>query len=159
MSHVLRKQRLDRGMTLMEILVVLGLVALIGGFSMVMGVDSFKKQIFRSDRDLLISTLHRARALAISNTCFGPLCTDGLPHGVKIESDRFIIFQGSSYNPDDEYNEVVEKTGGAFVTGLAEIVFQPLSGEVFTAGDIIISDSGTVSTTTIGSEGQIFWTK
>lgn len=147
-------------MTLIEILVVLGLVALIGGFSMVMGVDSFRKQIFRSDRDLLISSLHRARALAISNTCFGACPgNDGLPHGVRIELGQFIIFQGDTFNPSDEYNEVVEMTGGALVTGLPEIIFEPLSGEVLSPGDIVITDSGVVSTTTIGVEGQIFWTR
>lgn len=146
-------------MTLIEVLVVLGLVAIVGGFSLVMGVDTFKKQIFRSDRDLLISALQRARALAISNTCFGPTCTTGLPHGVRIEPEQFIIFQGNSFDPADEYNEVVEITGGAIFTGPSEVIFQPLSGIVLLPGDIVIAALGSVSTTTVGAEGQIFWTK
>lgn len=154
-----KKVRLDSGMTLIEILVVLGLVAIVGGFSVTMSVDSFRKQIFRSDRDLLVSALHRARALAISNTCFGATCRTGAPHGVRIEQGRLVIFQGDSFDPSDEYNEVIEMTGGALVTGSPEIVFQPLSGLVTAPGEIVITDTGIVSTTTVGSEGQIFWTK
>lgn len=146
------------GMTLIEILVVLGLLTLVGGFSIVMGVDSYRNQLFRSDRDILISALHRARALAMSNVCFGESCTDGLHHGVRIEPGRFIIFQGRDFNASDEHNEVIEMAGGAVVSGITEVVFHPLSGEPSTTGDIIITDSGSISTTTIGAEGQIFWT-
>ena len=150
--------RLQSGFTLIEILLVLGLLAVIAGVSLVMGMDSYRGNSFRSDRDLLVAALEHARAESINAICLGSNCTDAAPHGVSIQSDSYVIFQGASYNSRDQAEDnVIPASALVSHAGLSDVVFSVLSA-TSTAGQIVLSDdSGHSSTITIGSLGQISW--
>ncbi|HEY5383089.1 MAG TPA: hypothetical protein VIJ88_00855, partial [Candidatus Paceibacterota bacterium] len=68
-----------------------------------------------------------------------------------------VIFQGASYNADDDANEYLPiQTAGLTLSGIHEVVFAEFSGDATPAGAIILSGvAGRVATTTIGGEGQI----
>jgi prepilin-type N-terminal cleavage/methylation domain-containing protein len=154
------------GFTLIELLVVIGLLSVIGSFTVFLGLDAYRGNSFHGERDLLLTALYRARAESINNICVGPAsgtgaCTDGVAHGVHITDEQFIIFQGNSYNATDPYNEVIQRQ--SFNVDITppthDPVFAQLSAQVAQPGDIIFSDDGTrTSTITVGSEGQITWT-
>lgn len=147
-----------RGFTMIEILLVFALLAIISGTALVMGMDAYRGNTFRSDRGLLIAALERARSESINGMCLGSDCADAEPHGVSIQQDQYIIFQGPAYDSRDA-GEDDPIPASALVSrgGLSEVVFSALSGTT-TPGQIVLSDqSGQASTITIGSLGEIGW--
>jgi len=148
------------GFTLMEILVVMALLAAVGSFALFVSADSYRGETFRSDRAALIAALQHARAMAMHGVCAGDACTEGAPHGVAIEPDRYVLFQGSKYAARDSREDLVIPADPAVShEGLSEVVFADASGDAQEAGDITLTDTaGHASVITIGLEGQIVWT-
>jgi prepilin-type N-terminal cleavage/methylation domain-containing protein len=147
------------GFTLIEVLVVMGLLAAIAGLVSFANFDSWRGYTFRSERNLLVSVLHKARSQSISNICLGSAltCTDGKPHGVKIQGDKYIIFQGASFIARDAaFDQNIDAAGTVSHAGISEVVFAQLSGDaVGTAGDIIFDDGIRTVTISINNEGRI----
>lgn len=159
------------GFTLLEIMMVMAFVAIIGGFTLAVSMDSFRGYMFHSDRDLLVTALQRARSQAIGNVCLGALCSNGKPHGVAIRPadnpNAYVIFQTETATPtyaartaDDKVQDIAIETnaGTTFTPASAEFVFTNLSGNVIAPGTITVAASGHSSTITVGTEGQIQWT-
>jgi prepilin-type N-terminal cleavage/methylation domain-containing protein len=158
--------RLDtrRGFTLIEVIVVLALVTIIGGYSLTFGIDSLQRTTFHSDRDILIAALQRARAQAVGNICLGSTCVDGKSHGVHIIDDAqgnvvsYTIFQGLNYGAEPALNDVIKSNPNTKHTGASDILFEQLSGDANPSGDITLTDvNDRSSTITVGSEGEIRW--
>jgi len=78
------------GFTLVEIILVLGLLTMLGGFGLFISMDFYRSYSLRASRNTLISTLHKARSQAISNI-------DQAPHGIRIESNQYTVFEGPTY--------------------------------------------------------------
>ncbi|MDQ5954247.1 MAG: hypothetical protein QG583_175 [Patescibacteria group bacterium] len=153
----------QKGFTLIEMMIVIGIISIVGGLGLYFGFDSYRGYSAHSNRDLLVSTLQHARSQSISNVCFGNSsnpCEDGKPHGVKILNDKYIIFQGSSFTSrDEDYDAEIEINPNTTYSGMNEIVFAQLSGDISTAGDITLTDTtGRISTISINNEGQVIWT-
>lgn len=153
---------LNAGFTLLEVMVVMGLIAIVGSVGLYFGLDAFRGYSFHSDRDLLVVALQHARAQAVSNICLNDPtspCTDGRPHGVHVGAGTYALFQGGSYATRDTTIDVtIEMSPNTVVGGVSEIVFKQLSGDVSTPGDITLSEgTGRTSVISIGSEGQIIW--
>jgi len=149
-------------MTFFEVIVVMGIFAMVGGFALFVSMETYRGSSFHSDRNLLVATLQRARAQAINNICLGT-CTDGKKHGVAIRPteypDSYVIFQTSNDYaardvPQDAPFEASPISGQ---TGDSEIVFEYLSGNSNPAS-ITLTGEGHTSVITIGAEGQITWT-
>jgi len=148
----------QKGLTLIEIIVVIGLLAIIAGSFSFINLDSWRASIFRGERNLLVSVLQRARSQSINNVCLGSGCTDGQPHGVAIQDDRYIIFQGPSFaTRDTAVDEVINANSLVSHTGLAEIVFEQLSGSASPAGDINLKDIVRTAAISVNSEGALNW--
>jgi hypothetical protein len=139
----------------------MGFIAIIGGFTLIVSLDSYRSYSFRSDRDLLVTALLHARSLAVGNVCSGAACTEGKPHGVSIQPNQFVIFQGATYATRDVAEDAVIQANPAIThSGLPEVVFTELSANPNVTGSITLTDPvGNSSVVTIGAEGQIFWTK
>lgn len=153
--------RLRAGFTLIETVVVMSLLGMIGGFTAFMSMDGYRSFSFRSDRDTLVSLLVRARSQSMSNVCQGALCDGGVPHGVRVVSGEYTLFQGETYATRDvAFDQVLPSSYTTTIAGsLSEVVFRQLSGDVTVEGDIAISDeAGHTSTISINKEGRISWT-
>jgi len=159
-SHKTSLHTDSRGLTLLEIIIAMAFIALIGSFGLIVGLDSYRSHSFYAERDLFITSLHRARALAMANICTGASCTEGLPHGVHIQPDKFVIFQGNVFNPADPINVEIGRSGAVTSsTTNPDVVFKQLSGDVTFPNNIDLYDqAGHSSSVTIESEGQITWT-
>lgn len=146
-----------KGFTLVEALVVIALIGIIGSFGLLMSYDVYRGDSFRTDRAALIAALQHARAESMGAVCFGDTCTDGAEHGIAIQSDRYVIFQGSSYAARDAEHDVVVAADPSFAHGgLSEVVFAMSSGNPEVVGAITFQDTtGRASIITIGNEGQI----
>ena len=148
------------GFTLFEVVIVMAFIAVVGGFSMFMSMDTYRGYNFHTERDLAIAALQHARAQAIGNICNGAGCATGKPHGVSIQADKFVIFQGSSYAARDVSQDATIPANSTVAhSGQTEIVFAQLSGNVGVPGSITFSDPGRSSNITVGAQGQIFWDK
>ena len=147
-----------KGFTLIEILVVMGLFALLAGLGLMVSMDTYRGSSFRADRDLFVALLQHARAQAVNNICTGT-CTDGAAHGVGVAAGAYTVFQGSSYGARDASQDQTF-TASPMVTpsGDTEVVFEQLTGAVVSQRVIVLNGDGKVSTTTIETNGRIWWT-
>jgi hypothetical protein len=146
----------------------MSLVIIVGGFSLIVSMDSLRSHSFQDERDLIVNALQKARSQSINNMCFGAGCTDGKPHGVHIMAGQYVLFQGSSYHDtvqDAALDEVFKSVyAAATVTGFTDVVFSPLSGNASTSPTgvmtLTVSESPGINTSviTVGGEGQILWT-
>jgi len=159
----------NKGMTLAEILIVIGILLLLGTLGLFISIQTYQGYAFRSDKDILISALQRARSQSVFNICLGTstTCTGGRPHGVKIDTlnKKIIIFQGLSYDlgPGRDANDqaqdfAINTNPNITYSGLNEVVFTQLSGDA-TAGQITLTDTtnNQEDRVNINSEGQISW--
>jgi prepilin-type N-terminal cleavage/methylation domain-containing protein len=154
--------------TLIELIVVMALVTIVAGFGLILSMESYRGDSFRSERDTLVATLQKARGQAINNMCFGTTCTGGKPHGVHLGLHQYVVFQGSSYaTRDAAYDDVTSARYLGLATtspSLTDIVFSQLAGTTtpspggVTTISIIDSAGSGSSVISINPEGQISWT-
>ncbi len=148
---------MERGFTLIEILIVLGLVGVIASFGVIMSYSSISRVNSSQERDLLVSLLlSGARAEALANI-------DEKDHGVHIQDDKYILFEGSSWGSatnkrDVIRNSVVKITGPSGILPPFDVIFTRLSGNV-SAGDgtITLTGNGQSIDFTINKVGRINW--
>lgn len=123
----------QKGFTLVETLVVLGLVTILFG----LGARSFSA-IEKEDRlqawaDEVEATLSLARAQAISGASLSD--SQSLPFGVYFSQTEFILFPGETYPPQDSRNFKKELPQSLYFSTIdlpagENIVFQKITGEV-----------------------------
>ena len=149
----------DKGFTFFEVLIVMGIFVLVGGFALFVSMETYRGSNFRSDRDLLVATLQRARAESMNNICLGSPCSgnDGKPHGVSFQGGKYVIFQGSSYVTRDAAVDAAFDASPAFTHPSFEIVFSQLTGNA-TPGVINLSGQGKTSDVHVEANGRIWWT-
>ncbi len=153
------------GFTLIEMLIVIGIMTSLGGVALVVSMNNYHAYAFRAERDTLVSLLQKARSQSMSNLCLGASmsCMNGRPHGVYISAGQYTVFQGQTYAArDSAIDEIYLMRGVDVMTrsgSLTEVVFAQLSGDVALPGYItFLNSDGHVSTTTITSQGAITWT-
>ena len=154
------------GFTLVELLVVIGLFAVIGSITLIESMSSFRGSSFRSERDMLVATLYKARSQAANNICLGSTCTDGKPHGVRFAGDHYTLFQGGSYAARDPALDetIAPRYAISFGPGsITDVVFQQLSGDATTSPPNVwninlVDSAGKSSAIELNSEGRIRWT-
>lgn len=150
----------NSGFSIIEILVVLGIFCIAIGCTVFFTSDSLRQYSYYSSRDTLISLLQHARAQSLANVCVGTDCAQAQAHGVALEAERFVLFQGADFETRDiSQDVVVEASPRATSSGMSVVIFAASSGDVSSPGTILYADSeGHESEITIGSEGQISWT-
>ena len=156
-----------RGFTLLEVLVVMGLLIVVAGFGLIVSFDDYRGFNFRNERDIIVNVIQKARGQAINNMCYGAGCTDGKPHGVYFgTAGKYIIFQGASYDAthlsaDAQQDEVIDaKDGAAALSGMTSATFNRLRADATTVGGtaLTVTQSGRTSVITIEPEGRVWWT-
>jgi len=142
--------------TALELMLVLALLAILIG-----GVAVFSRlSILRADLNAQTTEVVSMLRLAQSKAAAGE---GGLSHGVHLESDQFILFEGSSYSAVDPLNfsktlpaslsiENISLNGGG-----SDIIFSPPQGETTTYGSFVLSssDSGQTRTISISNLGLV----
>ena len=158
-----KKLKFNRGISLIEVVVVMALVGMIVGVLASTNTDAYRAYSLRNERDTLVNTLQRARIEAMNNVCIGTCVSTA--HGVRLEADKYTLFQGASYASRDATADEVTQLNGAVkiiepVTLPFDAVFNSLSGDLAVgSGDIKISDNTIrASVITLTSVGQIIWT-
>ncbi|MEK7569735.1 MAG: prepilin-type N-terminal cleavage/methylation domain-containing protein [Patescibacteria group bacterium] len=129
-----------RGFTLVEVLVVMGIVVLLFAGGYLVTVDTYGKNLLGSEEEKLVSILSKARSRAMNNI-------DATDHQVEILLDKYVL----DSDEEIERNEKIE------ISGITEITFEQLSGRPDEVGDIVLNDGTRTETITINQEGMINW--
>lgn len=133
-----------RGFTLLETLLVVTLMAVIGGVS----VPVYQSFQVRNDLDIaadaVVQSLHAAQASSWS-------VEGDSAWGVKILLGGIAVFKGASYAARDAaYDAIIEVPSSVAPSGTTEFVFAKLTGLPGAAGDLTLSASGIGETRVIG---------
>ena len=125
---------MDKGFTLLEILVVVGVMAVLISAVLGSGLDFYKTQQLNVHTQGIVQGLRRAqqKAMAVENDS---------NFGVHFANNNYTLFKGSNFEQRDiQYDEVVDLPQVLTVSGIQEIVFSKVEGIPSLVGDIIISN-------------------
>lgn len=147
----------QKGFTVIELIIVIGLLAFIAAFGGVISLNSVARSSAVQERDLFVTLLLRgARAEALANV-------NETAHGIYIDNTakEYILFAGSDYEADPEARAVPFTNNNIEITttsGDEQILFEALSGNVIEgAGTLSIEFGPITQTITINEVGQIDW--
>lgn len=145
-------KRLDRsvsgGLTVIEILVVIGILAILFAIGLPISINFYFDYILISERDTLVSTLTYARNLALINA-------NESDHGLFLAPNNLVIFQGSSYasrNVSEDKN--FPRASAVAISGPNEIVFKSLSSQT-ASSTYGLSNARRTFNVYVNSEGRI----
>ncbi len=144
------------GFTLIEVLVVLGIVGVVLSSTLFFNLDSYRGDAFRAEGKILQSLLQTARGDAMNNI-------NQQSHGVALHPDGYngyVLFEGADYAHANEDTVVQIYESYHMTPSLGsphEVVFTQLSGNSNFQGDIILNDEtrGAITSISITYEGSI----
>ncbi len=137
-----------QGFSIIEILIVLGIMAILTGITFSVFSSVKKAQALEKDRDSIIEVLRQARSQTLSSK-------NASQYGVHITSSQITLFTGTSYSVGNSSNQdfilqgsdtivTISLTGGG-----SDVVFNRLTGETNQNGTITISSPSTSQTKTV----------
>lgn len=139
-----------RGFSLIEVMLVLALIAVAAAIGPTFSIQAISRSYALSERDLLVSLLTEQRAAALANV-------HESPHSLFIDTDHYVLFEGTTYVANNPTNRIVPKLSKASITGLETIAFSQLLADVATPGTITITGDTQTYTIAINSAGRIDW--
>lgn len=146
----LQKTFSTRGFTLVEILVVVALVGFIAALGLMMSFGSLARSGVESERDLVVSLLQAQRSRALSNI-------HAHSHGVRLEENTIVLFEGDSYDLHDPHNQVISRNPEVSIEDVpVDIVFESLTGNS-SAQIIVFSQSHKRAEVEVNEVGRIEW--
>ncbi len=123
-SNTIRTIVGKKGFTLIEVLVVLGMMAIFATMGLVFSFDSYRGYLFRSEYTTTVNLLAKARNRAINNF-------NESNHGVAILDGEYRLFKTSDYDPSDsDTYESFPRNNELTFDGPEEIIFEQLSGNL-----------------------------
>lgn len=137
------------GFTLIELVLVMGIFAILASFATVNLLGSQRQADLNSTTTSLIADFRQQQARSMLGESGGS--SQAVLHGVFIQNNRYTLFSGSTYNPADPLNFVVDMPPTlslATTFSSSTILFDVGSGEVNTFVD------GVNTVTLASSSGQ-----
>lgn len=144
----------ENGFSVVELLIAIVIITILAGLGLFLSMDLYRSHTFRADEKMFISILQKARVRSLSNI-------NQSKHGVKLDGDDFVLFQGADYATRNvSLDESFPVGSGMTIAWPApsEVVFDQLNGNIdagFLTGDIIIMGPGQTATILLNSEGRI----
>lgn len=149
------------GFTYIEVMTVLGIVAIMSTIVTVIGVSAMTRTQVAAQLDLLLADISFQQQQAANRVLSDKNTQD---YGLHFAPTSYTVFSGQSYNPSDPTNQVVPlQTGMEFSTinvPEQQVVFSQGTGflKEFVAtqsGLIITSPEGSATTLTINRYGVV----
>lgn len=146
------------GFSLIEIMVVVSVLVLILSLGLITNLDSYQKYMFRSENQILVSSLEKVRSESLTNK-------NQSPHGICFDEieKRFVLFEGRAYGTSVNHIFIetnplttVSSSPDTFFCTKGGIIFSQLSGTTSPI-EIVVTQYEKVSTTTITHAGTIHW--
>lgn len=140
----------SNGFTLIELMLVIGLIAILSGLS----VSVFSASQTKNDLNIAVSTfVNSARNAQIK----ARLSIQDDSWGVKKEQSQIIVFKGNNFNTRDQsYDQITNISPNINYSGFNEFSFSKVTGLPLAAGSITLSNApGQTLTVNISSNGVI----
>ena len=148
-SRIVSKDKTE-GFTLIEILVVMGVVGVFLALGAFVDIKSIGRQSLSAEEATLVSVLERARSRAMNNIFASR-------HGVHLEDDSYVIFREFPYDSDNDSNESIVRNENISFSGPDEVIFEQLSGNSENPGEIVLDDGENTQAVRIFGSGLIDW--
>lgn len=142
---------MQKGFTLVEILVVFGVMGILFLILGSVSLNSLPKSQLSAEADTVEQTLRKAQAKSISQQA-------DLAWGVHLTSGQITLFAGSTYVLRNvAYDEVHLFQTGIVQSGLSDIVFEYRTGETADTGTVTLTASSTAETKilTVNETGRV----
>lgn len=140
--------KFQRGSFVVQTIVVLAIIGvLVGVFTLSFG-PSRRDQLMKTTTDDVVALLNEARSRTLSSE-------NSMQYGVHIQSDKAVMFSGTTYTAGLSTNRTVTFGSGAtagsisLADGGTDVIFNRLNGTTSQYGTIVISVSGMSQTKTI----------
>lgn len=136
------------GFTLSEVLVVIGIFAIIATLAVISFSGLNDREALEKDASGLVSFIRDARMLAVSSK-------NAALFGVHLEAGRAVLFEGDSYIPGGAGQKFLELSPKTYISafslneGGSDIVFSRLTGVTSDFGTVKISLKDDTASTTI----------
>ena len=142
-------QQFVAGFTLVEILLVIGMLAFLVTIITPITLDFYKSQQLDTHTRQIIQMLRRAQLSAMS-------VEEDCSFGVYLTNDNYTLFRGSSYmTRETQYDEVFDLPPIINISGLSEAVFSKLDGLSSATGQIILTNNIKTNTIDINEMGRV----
>jgi prepilin-type N-terminal cleavage/methylation domain-containing protein len=145
----MKSLRANLGLTLIELLIVLGIFSLVGittgvGFSSLMFQSYFTNTVER-----LVRTLHTAQAYSFSGR-------NDSSWGVHYEAGKVVLFKGTDYaSRDPAFDAVTDIPSVVEITGWNDLYFDKIRGVPSATLSILVEVSGRAGTVSVNEQGGI----
>jgi prepilin-type N-terminal cleavage/methylation domain-containing protein len=130
----------NKGFTLIEVLVVVGLLVTVFAIGALTNVGMYTRELSRSEQSDLFTVLQQARDRAMNNV-------NATTHGVYFGNDIecYYVFEGTSYggDPCEDSGNQDRNINITSAAAFEEVYFEQLSGNPSDSGDITMTDTGT----------------
>ncbi|TSC70185.1 MAG: hypothetical protein CEO12_500 [Parcubacteria group bacterium Gr01-1014_46] len=146
----------NKGLSLIEIIIVIGILSLIISLGLVVDLSFLKNDILKTESSTIVSNLEKARNLAMNNMFESP-------HGFCYRKPNYIIFrdgpgtrcvEGASTNQIVPANINISQNPNTTFPNV--IIFSQLAGTT-TPASIKLSDGIKSLDINVNSEGTIEW--
>ena len=137
---------MQKGFTLVEILITLAILTFVVSLATVVDLNSFKTDTAQSERDKIVSILEKARSRAMANFYDSS-------HGVCYDSGNYIIFKGETCDPSSI--ETIPASTDITIN-FPTVVFTRLTGDTTSANISLTNDNKSLNIE-INNEGTINW--
>lgn len=142
----------QRGFTLIEVMVVMGLITILTGLAIINLFSVQPKVVASASANTLVSDLRSQQVKAMMGDDDGGSAAQA--YGVVIGTDAYTMFAGSSFSPADPNNFVVDVEQGLTLSSTlpsSTVIFSKASGEVagFSPGNNTITFTNTSGAQTI----------
>lgn len=137
-----KSAQFQRGFTLIEAIVVIGLMAVLLTIAVLPLVRPQERASGGAATDILVSDLKQQQILSMMGD--GGSQANAQPHGIRLEAQRYTLFTGSSFATSTD-QLVVNLDQGITIAGVAlpfDIIFTSRSGETTPVSGITISNIG-----------------
>jgi len=138
---------MQKGFSLIEILVVIGLITLIAAGGYMISIGGFQRYAFSAERDLVLNLLQKTRSRAMNNVLQSP-------HSLVISDTEYTLFSDDG----DTDNDDIFPRNTSVVISPTTIEFEQLSGNVVMGAGVINIDQGVQSAQIeVNTNGRISW--
>ncbi|MDP3784875.1 MAG: type II secretion system protein [bacterium] len=126
---------MKRGFTLLEILMVLGVVFVLAAI-VTSALSNFKKSSLLTDaKTRALAELNLARSQTLASE-------SNFVYGVHFESSKIVRFKGEAYSSSDPLNQVFDLPAGAAINSISlggpvDVTFERLTGRASASGTVV----------------------
>ena len=143
-------RKIMKSFTLVEVLLVIGIIAILIAIIAPMGIDFYKNQQLDNSTQMIINTLRRAQLKAMSIEL-------DANYGVYFTEGSYTLFKGNSFaDRDVQYDELFELSSFISINETPkEFVFSKFEGEPSINGDIFLTNGLDNQTININEIGRV----